>query len=260
MTLAILGALLGLVVGSFLNVVAYRVPLGRSIVTPRSSCPSCGNEIRSRDNVPVLSWILLRGRCRDCGVAISARYPAVEAATAALFAAVPLVLGTLWIVPAYWWFVAVCVTLTLTDFDHKRIPNRILFPGIAGGLVLLAGGALLDGAAAGGGAGALVRALAGAGAYFGFLFVLALLARGGLGYGDVKLAFLLGLFLTYRSWGSLVAGVMIAFLAGGLIALVLLALRRVGRKDAIPFGPSLIAGALVAAAYGPEITDWYAGG
>jgi leader peptidase (prepilin peptidase)/N-methyltransferase len=258
-SLAASGALIGLVVGSFLNVVAYRVPLGRSVVHPRSACPVCGTEIHNRDNLPVVSWILLRGRCRQCGSAISARYPAVEAVTAALFAAVPLVIGIRWVVPAYWWFVAVCIVLFLTDLDHKRIPNRILFPGIAGGLVLLVAGSLPDGTGAGGGAGALVRAIAGGAAYFAFLLVLALVARGGLGYGDVKLAFLLGLFTAYRSWGSLVAGIMIAFLLGGLVALGLLAFRRVGRKQAIPFGPALITGALVAAAYGPEIADWYIG-
>ncbi len=256
--LALWGGLLGLIIGSFVNVVAYRVPLAKSVVKPRSSCPSCGTQIRSRDNVPVLSWLLLRGRCRDCGVTIAARYPITEAATGALFAGAALALGARWVVPAYWWFIAVGVALTLTDLDFKRIPDRILRPGLAGGALLLVAGALADGAQAGGGGEALLRAGLGALAYFTFLLVLALVGpAGGLGFGDVKLGLLLGMFLAYRSWGVLWAGIMLAFLIGGVTGLALIALRRASRKTALPFGPALVAGAFAAVVWGPALVDWY---
>ena len=258
-TVAFVGGLLGLVVGSFLSVVAHRVPIGRSVVRPRSACMVCGAQIRSLDNIPVVSWLLLRGRCRDCGTAISARYLIVEATTAALFVAAALVIGVAWVLPAYWWFVAVGVALVLTDIDHKRIPNRILFPGIIVGAVLLTIGAVGDGADAGGGLEPFIRAGAGGAAYFTGLLVLALIARGGFGFGDVKLAILLGMFLAYQSWGVLATGVLLAFLLGGLQAILLLVTGIKGRKDPIPFGPPLIAGALIALAAGQGFVDWYIG-
>jgi leader peptidase (prepilin peptidase)/N-methyltransferase len=253
-TLGIAGAALGLAVGSFLNVVAHRVPQGHSVVRPASACPGCGAAIRSRDNVPVVSWVLLRGRCRDCGAAISLRYPLVEAGTALLFAATALVIGAQAVLPAYWWAAALAMVLTLTDLDLRRIPNRILYPGTAVAAVLLAGGALLDGELA-----SLLRGLAGGGVYFTFLLVVALAARGGFGFGDVKLAFVVGLFLAYRSWAVLAVGVFAGFLAGGLAAVVLLVAGRARRGDAIPFGPAMVAGALAAMAVGEAVAEWYVG-
>jgi leader peptidase (prepilin peptidase)/N-methyltransferase len=129
--------LVGLIAGSFINVVGIRVPVGGSVVSPGSACPQCGHPIRPRDNIPVVSWLLLRGRCRDCGAPISVRYPIVELSTAVLFALTPVVVGVTWVLPAYLWFVGVTVVLTITDIDHKLIPNRILFPGITVGAVLL---------------------------------------------------------------------------------------------------------------------------
>ncbi len=256
MNWAVVGAAVGgLVIGSFLNVVAYRVPRGMSVMRPGSACPSCRHRIRARDNIPVLSWILLQGRCRDCSSRISVRYPIVEAGTGALFAAVAAIMGPAWVLPAYLWFTGVVVVLTLTDLDELCIPNRILFPGIIVGSVLLAGGALLDGEPWI----APARALAGGAAYFGFLLVVALVARGGFGFGDVKLAFLLGEFLAYRSWETLAVGVFAAFLFGGLAALGLLAARRVARKDLIAFGPALVAGAFLALAIAETVADWYLG-
>ncbi len=248
------GAVVGLVVGSFVNVVAYRVPQGLSVVRPPSACPACGHRIRPRDNVPVVGWLLLRGRCRDCGSGISIRYPLVEAGTGAIFALLGLLIGAAWVLPAYWWATGVAVTLTLTDLDLQRIPNRILVPGTMVGWVLLSGGAVLDGDAS-----ALLRALGGGAGYFGLLFLVALAARGGFGFGDVKLAFLLGSFLAYRSWEALLVGGFAAFAIGGLVALALLALRRAGRKDAIAFGPSMVAGAAVGLAWGERIAEWYLG-
>jgi leader peptidase (prepilin peptidase)/N-methyltransferase len=252
--LGLVGGVLGLVAGSFLNVVAARVPEGRSVVRPGSACPGCGAPIRPRDNIPVISWLVLRGRCRDCGSAISVRYPLVEIGTAALFAATAFVIGARAVLPAYWWAAAVAFVLAIIDLDTQRIPNRILYPGTVVGAVLLAAGALVDGEPA-----ALLRALGGGAGYFTLLLVVAIAARGGFGFGDVKLGFLLGMFLAYLSWGTLAVGVFGAFLAGGLAAVGLLLVRRVGRRDAIPFGPAMVVGAFAAAAWGPQIAAWYLG-
>ncbi|MBN2113814.1 MAG: prepilin peptidase [Acidimicrobiia bacterium] len=252
--LAIVGAVLGLVAGSFVNVVAYRVPLRKSVVRPRSACPACGHEIRARDNIPVLSWLLLRGRCRDCGSGISVRYPFVEAGTGAAFAGLALLLGPSWALPAFWWAAAVAIALTLTDLDVKRIPDRILLPGAAVTLVLLGAAAFLDGEPM-----AWARSAGGAAAYFALLFLVALAARGGFGFGDVKLGLLLGAVLAYRSWGVLAVGAFAAFAVGGLVAAGLLVTRRAGRKDAIPFGPAMVVGAALALAWGETIAGWYLG-
>ncbi len=246
--------LFGLLFGSFVNVVAYRVPIGRSVVTPGSACPECGAAIRWRDNIPVVSWFLLGGRCRDCGTRISARYPVVEAATGVLFAGTFLVIGLVWTLPAYLLFAGTTMVLVLTDLDHKRIPNRILYPATMAAVLLLIGGAAADGRLAD-----VPRALAGGVIYFGLLLIIALIARGGFGMGDVKLAFLLGVFLAFRSWEALWSGVFLAFLIGGLVSLLLLVTRRKGRKDAIPFGPPLMVGAWAAVAWGNQLVIWYLG-
>ncbi|OFW66939.1 MAG: hypothetical protein A2Z12_00840 [Actinobacteria bacterium RBG_16_68_21] len=247
-------AFAGVLIGSFLNVVAYRVPAGISIVRPPSACPNCRAEIRAVDNIPVLSWVLLRGRCRACGQPISVRYPLVEAASGALFGITAAVIGLSWVLPAYLWFAAVTLVLAVVDLDEKRLPNLILYPGTAVAVVLLSTGALLEGTS-----GRLGQALAGGAAYFGGLLVIALVARGGFGMGDVKLAFLLGVFAAYRSWGSLAVAVFAAFVLGGLSAIVLMATRRAGRRDTIPFGPALVVGAWVAIAAGEAIASWYLG-
>jgi len=246
----------GLIIGSFINVVAYRIPLGRSVVSPSSACPSCGGCIRPVDNIPLFSWLLLHGRCRDCGVRISARYPIVEALTAIVFAATAWYIGAQWVLVPYLWFVGVTIALTLTDLDHQRIPNRILYPSTVIGAVLLAGGALLDGEPGT----LLVRALEGGLAYFALLFLIALAARGGFGMGDVKLAFFLGLFLAYVSWGTLVVGVFAAFVVGGVVASGLLVTKVRGRKDPIAFGPALVAGAWIAIPFAGRLLSWYLGG
>ena len=181
------------------------------------------------------------------------RTPLVAIVTAALFAATPVVVDVDWTLPAYLWFVAVTVTLTLTDMDTKLIPNRILYPGTVVALVLLIGGGLIEG-------GPVVRAVAGGALYFVLLFVLALIARGGFGFGDVKLAFLLGLFATYQSGDTLIVAIFAAFLLGGLVSLLLVVFRVRSRKDAIPFGPYLVLGAYVALAWAGTISTWYLGG
>lgn len=172
--------------------------------------------------------------------------------TALLFAATPWVVGASWVVPAYLWFAWVTVTLTITDLDAKLIPNRVLFPGTVVGLVLLGIGALGDGMPA-----AFGRAIIGAAGAFLLLYLVARLARGDFGLGDVKLGFLLGLFTAYQGWAELVVGLLAAFALGGAVSLFLLATRMRRRKDAIPFGPYLVAGAYIALAIGQTVADWY---
>ena len=247
-----LSAVLGLVVGSFLNVVAHRVPAGMSVVHPPSACPACGTEIKPYDNIPVLSWFILRGKCRACGEPFSFRYALVEAATAALFALTAAFVGTQWTLPAYLWFVGVTVVLILTDFDHKRIPNRILYPGIVAGAVLLTIGAAVEGEW-----GALARGGLGAAACFAGYLVLALLVPGAFGMGDVKLGILLGLLAGYEGWAAVISGAFLSQFIGGVVALAMLATRKADRRSKIAFGPWLITGYWLGIVYGATIIDWY---
>lgn len=251
---AVVTGILGLAIGSFLNVVAYRVPLGKSVVHPPSACPACDTPIAWHDNIPVVSWFVLRGRCRACGEAFSFRYAAIEAATGLLFAATVLVVGLEWVLIGHLAFVAVTITLILTDLDHQRIPNRILYPGGSAAIAVLGVGALLDGTV-----GQFGRGLGGGVAYFAGLLLLALIAGGGFGMGDVKLGALLGVFTGFWGWGQVLVAAIVAFVGGGLVSLVLLALRLKGRKDRIPFGPYLVVGAWVAIAVGEPILDWWLG-
>jgi len=259
-------ALLGLCVGSFLNVVVHRVPAGLSVVSPPSACPDCGHGIRPRDNVPVLSWALLRGRCRDCSTPISARYPAVELATAALFALVVVRFGTavvtatdvrtalagavLLVVMLY--LMAITVALTLIDLDVRRLPNAIVLPAYPVSAVLLTVASAVSGDW-----GALVRAGVGLLVLGGLYLLLALAVPGGMGFGDVKLAGVLGLVLAYLGWGPLAVGAFGAFLLGGTFAIVLLAVGRAGRGSGIPFGPWMLGGAWLGAAVGGPVFDGY---
>jgi len=252
MLLVVPVALLGLVVGSFLNVVVHRVPRGESVVSPRSACPGCGHEIRSRDNVPVLSWLLLRGRCRDCAARISRRYPLVEAGTGLLFAGVSLVVGLSWALPAYLYLAAIAVALALIDLDVHRLPDAIVLPSYPVALVLLGAASLLGGDGA-----ALVRALVGAVALFGLYAVLWFARPGGMGLGDVKLAGVLGLYLGWWGWDALAVGGFLAFLVGGLVSLPLLLSGRAGRRTAIPFGPSMLGAALAALVVAAPLSGWY---
>jgi leader peptidase (prepilin peptidase) / N-methyltransferase len=241
----LLAAALGAALGSFLNVVAYRLPRGLSLVRPGSRCPACETPIRPYDNVPVLSWLLLRGRCRSCRAPISPRYPIVEAVTIALCALVVVVHGT---DPEAWLglaLVLLLVPVTLIDLDHRIIPNRLLAVGAVVALALL--GALQPGALP-----EHLIAAAGAGGFF----LLAVLAYPkGMGMGDVKLAAVLGLFL-----GRAVApAVFVALVAGTVVGALIIARRgaREGRKTAIPFGPYLALGGLVGLFAGVALVDLY---
>jgi leader peptidase (prepilin peptidase)/N-methyltransferase len=239
-----LAALLGAVLGSFLNVVAWRVPRGESIVRPRSRCPRCEAPIASYDNVPVVSWLLLRGRCRHCGARIPLRYPAVELLTALVFAGIVAVRGLHGALLLELPFAAVLIAVAAIDLEHRIVPNRIVFPAAVWGLVV---GAIL--------APSHLPALlvAGAAAFLGLL-IAAVAYPAGMGMGDVKLAGLMGLYL-----GAAVAPALLAaFAVGALVGLVILAREgAAARKQGVPFAPFLALGGLVGLLAGPELVDLY---
>jgi leader peptidase (prepilin peptidase) / N-methyltransferase len=246
--------LLGLVVGSFLNVVAWRVPNSKSVVRPASACPECGHTIRARDNIPVLSWLLLRGRCRDCGSKISAVYPLVEALTGLLFVLVLCKFGLGLEFVAYAYLAALAVVLTCIDLQHHRLPDVLVLPAYP----VLVGLFALE-CAVTGEWWPLVTALIGGAILFTIYFLAALVYPGGMGFGDVKLAGVLGIALGWLGWGPLVVGSFSAFLLGGVASAILLATRRVGRRSGIPFGPWMFAGAAVGISFGEQLWEIYTG-
>jgi leader peptidase (prepilin peptidase) / N-methyltransferase len=251
--LVVLSVLLGLAVGSFLNVVIWRVPRGESVVHPPSACPACGRAVRPRDNVPVLSWLLLRGRCRDCAAPISVRYPLVEAGTAVLFGLVALRVDP-WAVPAFAYLAAAGLALALIDLDTHRLPNVIVLPSYA----VLA--VLLTVASAGTGDwSALLRAGIGGVVLWTLYFLMGVLYPRGMGFGDVKLAGLLGGCLAWLGWGPFAVGSFGAFLLGGVFSVGLLVTGRASRGSGIPFGPWMIAGAALGVAAGAPLWNAYLG-
>ena len=242
---AVIAGAFGAIIGSFLNVVIWRLPRGESLVSPPSHCPGCGEPVKPYDNIPILSWLILRGRCRHCHSPISPRYPLVEALTAVLAALVPIFLGPdedVWIGFA---LVLILVPLTFIDLDHRILPNKITYPAVplAIGLVAVFETDRLP-----------EHLIAGAAA-FALLFTAAWFYPSGMGVGDVKLAGVMGLFL-----GRAVApALLVAFLLGTLVGIGVMVAKgvREGRKTAIPFGPFLAVGALVGLYAGDEIVDWY---
>lgn len=246
---------LGLAAGSFLNVVIYRVPRGESVVKPPSHCPECKHSIRPWHNIPVVGWLLLRGRCNDCRSPISPRYPLVELAAGLLFVAVTIELSRLNLLaalPAYLYFAAAGLALAIIDFECRRLPNAIVLPSYPVLAVLLTGAAAANGDWA-----ALARAGIGAAALFLFYLAIALIHPAGLGFGDVKLAGLVGGVLAYVSWPALVIGAFAGFLLGALAGIAVMVVRRGDRKTAIPFGPFMIAGALLALPVAAPIAQSY---
>jgi leader peptidase (prepilin peptidase)/N-methyltransferase len=240
---------LGLAVGSFLTVLIHRLPTEESVARPRSRCPGCGTEIAGRDNIPVLSWVLLRGRCRHCGMRISVVYPLTELATGALFVAAALVFHNPWRAVMLCAFLAVMPVVTVIDARHRIIPNRLTYPALIGFpiyvVVAWALGAPLD----------PVRAGLGLLCYAGGLFVVAIVSRG-MGMGDVKLAGVIGIVL--GSLGLRFVGVAAgaAIVLGGVGGLIALLLGR-SRKDAIPFGPYMAVGAMAAVFLGERLASAY---
>lgn len=245
-------AVLGLLLGSFANVVIVRVPDGGSIVSPPSACPGCRARIAARDNIPVLSWLLLRGRCRHCAESISVRYPVVEVAMGAVFAAVAWRVGLDWSLPGFLLLAWMLVVVAVIDARTRRIPNRLTYPLTPTLLVLFAAAGLLGGSPQ-----AALRAVLGGVAAFGALLALALISPRGMGMGDVKLGASIGLGLGYLGWGHVVVGLLTGFFLGGVIALGLITLRLRGRRDLMPFGPYLAAGALATLLAGNEIIAAY---
>ncbi len=253
--LAAFAGLLGLSVGSFLNVVVWRVPQGCSVVRPRSACPGCGSPIAARDNVPVLSWLLLRGRCRSCAVPIPERYPLVELGTGVLFALTTTwaaTVGQLPALPALLYLAAIGVALALIDLDVHRLPDAIVLPAypVTAGLLALAAALSHDPAA-------FVRAAAGGLALWLLYFALCVAKPGGMGFGDVKLAGVLGAHLGYAGWSALLVGTAAAFLLGGAVGVALLVVGRLQRRGHLPFGPFMLAGAALGVVVGGDVAHWY---
>ncbi len=234
--------IIGACIGSFLNVCIYRLPLGQSVVYNPSHCPGCGRRLGVLDLIPLLSYVLLKGRCRYCGEKISARYPLVELVTALLFVAAYQYWGWQWQTVSMWVFFAVLITASVIDYQHKIIPDEIIIVGCVLGIPLVfLFGKLIDG---------LISFLV-AGLFFLFI---AVGSKGGMGGGDIKLSALMGLFL--GSPGIFVA-LFSSFLFGGLSGIILMALRRKGMKDALPFGPFMAIGGVMAAFYTDPIIKWY---
>lgn len=252
--MAIIAAVFGAIIGSFLNVVIWRVPRGESLVRPGSACPKCGKEILARDNVPILSWLILRGRCRACNAPIAYRYPLVEAGTAAAFAAIVLLFPhDPWSWPAWWYLAAISIALALIDIDVKKLPSVIILPSYAVGAALIAVGIAWGTSGLGDG----IRAVIGMAGLWALYAILATVKPGGMGWGDVRLAGVLGGYLGWLGTGSLVVGAFAAFLLGAVWSVGLMLLRGATRKSRVPFGPWMIVGAAVGVAWGQALWNAY---
>lgn len=243
---------LGLAVGSFLNVVVYRVPREESLVAPGSHCPSCDTPILARHNVPVAGWLWLRGRCASCRAPISPRYPMVEAGTAALFMAITLRFGLSVQLPAYLYLAAAGLALALIDFDVRRLPDSIVLPSYVVAVLLLmpAGAVDTDWWPA-------ARAVVGMAVLWAVYFALGLAYPNGLGRDDVKLAGLLGLYLGWLSWSALLLGVLGGFLISGLSTAALVATGRVRQHHVVPLAPCMIAATGLAVFTAVPLGAWY---
>jgi leader peptidase (prepilin peptidase)/N-methyltransferase len=242
-------AVYGLVVGSFLNVVIFRVPAGQSIVRPPSACPGCEHRIGARDNIPVVSWLLLRGRCRNCGQPISVRYPLVELLTAAVWVAVALRFGWSWSLPAELAFVTGLIALAFIDLDHMKLPRVIVWPlGIAV-LLLLVLAAAIHGTWH-----RLVVAVICGAVEFAVLYLINRVSPRSLGFGDVRLGAVLGLALGWLGWRYAFWGFLAANFLGAVVGVALIVAGRAGRRTPIPFGVFLALGALAVLLYPGPIT------
>jgi leader peptidase (prepilin peptidase) / N-methyltransferase len=246
----VIALVLGLAFGSFMTVAIYRVPAEESLIRPRSRCPDCGASIRPTDNIPVISWLMLRGRCRACGARISPVYPLTELACGGLFVAVALAYDDPWRAGLLAPFAGLMVAISVIDIRHRRIPNRLVYPAF-----VIAAAVIVVGDLAGGGLDVL-DALIGLFAYGLGLLIIALISPKGMGMGDVKLAGLIGLVLGSIGLDLVAVAAGMGILLGGVGAIVAL-LTGAGRKSAIPFGPYLAAGAVIAVFVGRQIADAY---
>ncbi len=211
------------------------------MVRPGSACPACGRELSAADNIPVISWLVLRGRCRSCGAKISPRYLVGELATAALWVMAVLRIESLWLIVVYGALFWVLLALSLIDLEHKLLPNRIVGPATAIGVIAFGAAAVGVGEP-----GRFVRGLVAGAAAFTFFLAVALIAPKGMGMGDVKLSFLIGLSLGFLGWRTLFAGLFLAFLLGAVVGIGLVVAGKAGRKTAMPFGPFMALGAVLA--------------
>lgn len=246
---AVVFGLFGLLVGSFLNVCIYRIPRRESLVWPGSKCTSCQRSLRWFENIPVVSWLALRGRCRTCGMPVSVMYPAVETATAFVFAGSYLVYGMQPLVAVRLAFACAMIVLFMIDYRHRILPDVITLPGVIGGFaasVVLPPGpvASLIGVLAGGGSLFLINE-----AYY------RIRGHEGLGMGDVKMLAMIGAFL---GWKLMVVTLFLGSFTGSLLGLLLITFRRGSMQSALPFGTFLALGALAATVVGDRLVAWYA--
>ena len=246
-TLLVVGcAVLGLAIGSFLNVVIYRVPGGQSIVAPPSACPGCATPIAMRDNIPLVSWLLLRGKCRACHTPISSRYPLVELSTAAAFASIAARLGENWALPAFLVVSAGLISLAWIDVEFLLLPRTIVYP-----VLILESASLLLAADMAGEWNRLTIALACGTAWFLLFFIINKINSQWLGYGDVRLSLVLGLALGWLGVRYVILGFFLANLVGAVVGVTLIAMKRATRQQQIPYGLYLALGTLVAVIAGP---------
>lgn len=245
---------LGLLVGSFLNVVIYRVPRKESIVKPRSHCPGCETELSNLDNIPVVSWLMLRGRCRTCGMSISKRYPLVEALTGGLFAVMALRFGFDPALPAYLVLTAFLIALSGIDLDTFLLPKKLVWPAFGAGIVLLGIAAVVSGDTR-----SPREAVIGSAAAFAVLFAVHFVSPKGMGFGDVRLAAVLGLYLGWIELPAVGLGLFLSFLLAAVVGVALILSKRKGRKDKVPFGPFLAAGTGLAIVFSEPLLRIYLG-
>ncbi|MGH2755320.1 MAG: prepilin peptidase [Actinomycetota bacterium] len=246
---------MGLLWGSFATVAAHRIPRRESFLAGRSKCPNCGKQINAIDNIPVISYVLLRGKCRNCGHPISIRYPLIEIGTAILFGLAAWKFDITIAAFAYAAFSWALVVLTVIDLEHQLLPNRVVGPTFVAGWALLIADALVEDRVD-----RLWDAALGAVIFGGFFFVVAYLVPKGMGMGDVKLAFVLGTFLGYvDAPGVVLAGMFLSFFVGGVTGIVWMLVVGGDRKMAIPFGPFLALGSILGIYLGRELVDAYLG-
>ncbi len=250
--LAVACALVGLYVGLYLNLLADLLPQKKPVRPLRAGCRNCLDASTSNPRLPALPWTVHGRRCVVCGERVSVRYPVVELAGAALFAAVTIRLGPDAALPAYLVFFACLLVVTAIDLEYSIIPNRIVYPTIFASVPLLAMAALVKGDF-----GRFGSALAGAGIAFAVMFVVHLISPESMGFGDVRLTFILGLFLGWLSLSHVVVGLFLGFALGAVVGVGLMLTRRRGRKDSVPFGPFLAAGAALAVLFGRPLIDWW---
>ncbi len=255
MVIYIIAFIFGSLIGSFLNVCIYRLPRNLSIVRPASRCPSCNTPIRPYDNIPILSYIFLGGKCRVCGAKISLRYPFVEFLNAALYVLVLWRFGIGWYIPLYFLFCSALIVIIFIDLDFQIIPDSITLPGIVIGLI--AGSFLLPDPFMRydtlGFRSSIIGFLTGGGLFY----AVAVLSRGGMGGGDIKMMAMVGSFM---GWKTVLMTTFFGSLTGAVLGIMLMAFKGKGRKTKIPFGPFLALGTFVTLFYGQEILTWYLSG